>query len=172
MNFLGNKVGGDAKNLANFDSRDALEIEQDDLPIHGLQAFEKKSHTCAYRGIVDAGLDVGVAGHILEFFECHQGDSAMASLPTDMGDRCVVGYAVDPGAQGALLPVSRQASPERQMYFLQQILPVRGIEFISRSQPDQRLAELARDLKVQLVSVHASDSRLAFRNLTAGEADK
>jgi hypothetical protein len=68
-----------------------------------------------------------------------------------MGSRDIVSDAINPGAQTATPIESREASPEGDVDFLQQVAPPVGIGFIAPGEAAERCAVCGDGFRVAMI---------------------
>jgi len=91
---------------------------------------------------------------VFQFFETEQIPGVAAALPDDVRCGSVMGDAVYPGSQRALLIRARETAPEREVNFLTQVAAFIRIEFISPRQPVEGRTISGGCFLVQLILPH------------------
>ena len=151
VNLLRDVAGRQAKHVADGRRVQILQVEEDHVAIDRFELPYQLAQPFGDGRFVVQALDRRFLRPLIELLEADQMRASGISMPAHEARGRVVRHAVDPGAQRALIPESREAAPDGDMDVLQQVLLQTTIPLIRGRQARDRRPKVGDGAGIEIV---------------------
>jgi hypothetical protein len=112
-----------------------LEVEQDDLSVDRREASYDSEEAIEVVALLHDPFRLQGIGKIFDLLQADEIFKASLAVADDMGDRNIVRHPIDPRPEGATSVKIREASPDGDVNFLNEVFPSGIIGFVASSEP-------------------------------------